>query len=63
MSFATWAGAWLLVVMFNNTNDAKVAVFETQKDCEMYKVVTQQAMENNPNVKSIECMEGSVKEK
>lgn len=57
-----WVSAWLLIVTFNGTNDAKVSVFNSKEECEKYKTVTEQTIGTNPNVKSIECMEGSVKE-
>lgn len=53
--------AWLLIVMFNTVDDAKVAVFKTKSDCEMYKAVTEQTFKNKPEVKSIECVQGNLK--
>lgn len=54
--------AWLLVVLFNTTDDAKIAVFKTQKECEITKGVTVSVIGKHPDVKSIECLEGQVGE-
>ena len=53
--------AWLLVVLFTTTDDAKVAVFKTQKECEISKGVTQSVIGKHPDVKSIECIQGNLK--
>lgn len=53
--------AWLLVVLFTTTDDAKVAVFKTQKECEISKGVTASVIGKHPDVKSIECIEGLIK--
>ena len=53
--------AWLLIVMFNTVDDAKVAVFKTQKECEISKGVTVSVIGKHPDVKSIECIQGSLK--
>ena len=53
--------AWLLVVLFTTTDDAKVAVFKTEKDCEITKAVTVSVIGKHPDVKSIECIQGEVK--
>ena len=53
--------AWLLVVLFTTTEDAKVAVFKTQKECEISKGVTASVIGKHPDVKSIECIQGSLK--
>ena len=53
--------AWLLVVLFNSVDDAKVAVFKTQKECEISKGVTASVIGKHPDIKSIECIQGSLK--
>jgi hypothetical protein len=53
--------AWLLIVLFTTTDDAKVAVFKTQKDCEVSKAVTVSVIGKHPDVKSIECIQGMIK--
>ena len=53
--------ARLLVVLFKTTEDAKVAVFKTQKECEISKGVTVSVIGKHPDVKSIECIQGSLK--
>lgn len=54
---------WLLIILFNNvSNDAKVAVFETQKQCEIQKGVTVAVLGKRKEVKSIECVQGTLKE-
>lgn len=52
--------AWFLVVLFTTTDDAKVAVFETKKDCEISKGITVSVIGKHKDVKSIECIEGSL---
>lgn len=53
--------AWFLIVLFHTTDDAKIAVFETQKDCEIQKGITVAAIGNHKEVKSIECIAGEFK--
>ena len=52
--------AWLLVVLFTSTEDAKIAVFKTEKECEIQKGVTVSVIGKHPDVKSIECVEGII---
>lgn len=52
---------WLLVVLFTYTDQAKVAVFKTQKDCEISKAVTISVIGKYPEVKEIECVQGELK--
>lgn len=53
--------AWLLVVMFTDpTMDAKVAVFETEKECRTMLQVTKEVIGKRKEVKSIECMQGEL---
>ena len=52
--------AWLLVVLFNSVDDAKVAVFKTQKECEISKAVTVSVIGKHPNVREIECVQGNI---
>jgi hypothetical protein len=52
---------WLLIVLFTTTDDAKVAVFKTQKECEISKGVTVSVIGKHPDVKSIECVQGTLK--
>ena len=54
--------AWLLVVLFTTTEDAKVAVFKTQKECEITKAVTISVIGKHPDVKEIECVQGELKD-
>ena len=50
--------AWFLIVLFTTTDDAKVAVYKTKKDCEVSKGVTMSVIGKHPDVKSITCEEG-----
>ena len=53
--------AWLLIVIFNNpTMDAKVAVFDNEKDCQRMLQVTKEVIGKRKEVKSIECMRGEL---
>jgi len=54
--------AWLLVVLFNSVDDAKVAVYKTEKECEIQKGVAVAVIGKHPEVKSIECIQGELKE-
>lgn len=53
--------AWFLVILFASTNDAKIAVFKSESDCKLYLPVIVQQNEKNPDVKSIECIFGTLK--
>ena len=55
--------AWFLIVLFTTTDDAKVAVYKTKKECEISKGVTRSVIGKHPDVKSIECIRGELKGK
>ena len=52
--------AWLLVVLFTYTDQAKVAVYKTQKECEISKAVTASVIGKYPEVREIECVQGNI---
>lgn len=52
--------AWFLVILFASTDDAKIAVFKSESDCKLYLPVMVQQNEKNPDVKSIECVPGTL---
>lgn len=53
--------AWLLIVLFTDPNvDAKVAVFETEKECRTMEQVTKEVIGKRKGVKSVECMRGEL---
>jgi hypothetical protein len=52
---------WLLIVMFNSATEDKVAVFKTEKECEISKSVTQTVIGHHNDLKSIECVSGTLK--
>lgn len=54
--------AWLLVVLFSTTDDAKVAVFETEKECKAKMETTVKAIGKHPDVTAIFCEQGDLKE-
>jgi len=51
---------WLLIVMFNSAAEDKVAVFKTEKECEISKSVTQTVIGHHNDLKSIECVGGTM---
>ena len=51
---------WLLIVLFTHTDQAKVAVYKTQKECEISKAVTVSVIGKHPNVREIECVQGNI---
>lgn len=55
--------AWLLVVIFNSVgDDAKLSVFNSEKDCEVQRKITETALGKSREIKAVECIKGELKE-
>lgn len=55
---------WFLLITFFSSDEGKVAIYPTQKECEFYVPYVQHEYESNKDVRSIQCVEGKlVKEK
>lgn len=52
--------AWFLIILFNSTTDAKMAMFKSESDCMLALPFVIEQNKNNPDVNSIGCMEGKV---
>lgn len=51
---------WFLVIMFMNNPDAKMAMFKTEKECHEMLIEVGKQYGKDPNVQSIQCMEGRI---
>jgi hypothetical protein len=48
---------WLLIVMFNNSPiDARLGLFETEKECKIMLQTTKEHLGNHREIKSIQCV-------